>query len=78
MPTALGAVAAYDDMVILDFTGSGDNFDVDEGEINIGVSVMKGNTQLKDAIDTVLSALNADQFNAIMDQAIAIQPLSEG
>ena len=78
MPTALGAVAAYDDMVILDFTGSSDNFDVDEGEINIGVSVMKGNTQLKDAIDTVLSALNADQFNAIMDQAIAIQPLSEG
>ena len=78
MPTALGAVAAYDDMVILDFTDSGDNFDVDEGEINIGVSVMKGNTQLKDAIDTVLSALNADQFNAIMDQAIAIQPLSEG
>ena len=78
MPTALGAVAAYPDMVILDFTGSDDSFAVDEGEINIGVSVMKGNTELKDAIDAVLSALNADQFNAIMDQAIAIQPLSEG
>ena len=78
MPTAMGAVAAYPDMVILDFTDSDDNFEADEGDINIGVSVMKGNTQLKDAIDTVLSALNADQFNAIMDQAIAIQPLSEG
>ena len=59
MPTALGAVAAYPDMVILDFTGSDDSFAVDEGEINIGVSVMKGNTELKDAIDAVLSALNA-------------------
>lgn len=78
MPTALGAVAAYDDMVILDFTGSDDNFQADEGDINIGVSVMKGNTVLKDAIDAVLADYTADDFNAMMDEAIAIQPLSEG
>lgn len=78
MPTALGAVAAYDDMVILDFTGSDDNFQADEGDINIGVSVMKGNTELKDAIDAVLADYTADDFNAMMDEAIAIQPLSEG
>ena len=47
MPTAMGAVAAYPDMVILDFTDSDDNFVADEGDINIGVSVMKGNTALK-------------------------------
>ena len=78
MPTALGAVAAYDDMVVLDFTGSEDNFQADEGDINIGVSVMKGNTVLKDAIDAVLADYTADDFNAMMDEAIAIQPLSEG
>lgn len=78
MPTALGAVAAYDDMVILDFTGSDDNFQADEGDINIGVSVMKGNTVLKDAIEAVLADYTADDFNAMMDEAIAIQPLSEG
>ena len=49
----------------------------DEGEINIGISVMKGNTELKDAIDSVLSTMTADDFNALMDEAIAIQPLSE-
>jgi ABC-type amino acid transport substrate-binding protein len=77
MPTALGACAAYDDMVLLDFSGSDDNFVADEGEINIGVSVMKGNTQLKDAIDSVLSTMTVDDFNALMDEAISIQPLSE-
>ena len=78
MPTAMGAVAAYPDMKILDFTDSDDNFEVDEGDINIGISVMKGNTELKDAIDSVLSTMTADDFNAMMDEAIAIQPLSEG
>ena len=74
MPTALGAVAAYPDMMILDFSGSGDDFEADEGEINIGVSVMKGNTVLKEDIDAVLSQMTADDFNAIMDEAISVQP----
>ena len=78
MPTAMGAVAAYPDMTILDFSDSDDNFVADEGDINIGVSVMKGNTELKDAIDSVLSTMTVDDFNAMMDEAIAIQPLSEG
>jgi putative lysine transport system substrate-binding protein len=77
MPTALGACAAYPDMTILDFSDSDDGFEVDEGEINIGISLMKGNTELKDAIDSVLSTMTADDFNELMDEAIAIQPLSE-
>lgn len=77
MPTAMGAVAAYPDMVILDFSDSDDGFVVDEGEINIGVSLMKGNTALKDAIDSVLSTMSVDDFNDLMDQAIAIQPVGE-
>ena len=63
-----------DDLVVLDFSGSGDDFEVDEGEINIGISVLKGNTELKDAIDAVLADLTADDFNALMDEAISIQP----
>ena len=74
MPTAMGAVAAYPDMKILDFTDSDDNFEVDEGEINIGISVMKGNTVLRDAINAVLADYTADDFNTMMDEAIAIQP----
>jgi putative lysine transport system substrate-binding protein len=76
MPTAQGAVAAYPDMVILDFAGGGDDFAVEESDVNIGISVMKGNTVLKDALDSVLGTMTADDFNALMAQAIAIQPIT--
>ena len=77
MPTAQGAVIAYPDLVILDFTGSGDDFNVSEEEINIGISVKKGNAVLKNAIDAYLKDKTADDFNALMQEAIKIQPLSE-
>ena len=77
MPTAMAACEAYDDMVILDFAGSGDDFDADEGEINIGVSVKKGNTALVEAINSVLSKMTVEDFNTIMNSAIEIQPISE-
>ena len=77
MPTAMGACAVYPDMVLLDFTGTDDDFQADEGEINIGISMMKGNTTLKDAINKVLEPMTVEDFNALMDQAIAIQPLNQ-
>lgn len=77
MPTAQGALVAYPDLAILDFSGSDDDFVVDEGDINIGISMMKGNTVLKDAINGALEDMTADDFNAIMADATAIQPLSE-
>ena len=81
MPTAQGAVAAYPDMTILDFSGTDGDFqfsdEVRAENVNIGVSVRKGNTELKNMIDSVLSTMTADDMNALMEQAIAIQPLSE-
>ena len=74
MPTAMGACATYDNLTILDFTGSDDNFDVDEGEINIGISVVKGNTFLLDAMNAVLNEMSVEDFNSIMNDAIAVQP----
>lgn len=74
MPTARGACATYDDLVILDFSGTDDNFVVPEGEINIGISVVKGNTQLKEAFDAVLSQMTEGDFTKLMDEAISIQP----
>ena len=78
MPTAQGAVAVYPDMVILDFSGSGDDFQVSDEEVNIGISVMKGNTVLFDAINAVLATMTVDDFNAQMAQAVAIQPIDVG
>ena len=81
MPTAQGAVAAYPGMKILDFSGTDGDFQFSEEvraeNVNIGVSVMKGNTVLKEAIDSVLATMTVDDFNAMMEEAIAIQPLSE-
>ncbi len=75
MPTAQGALIVYPDMMILDFAGSGDDFEVSEEEVNIGISVAKGNTVLLDAMNAVLSTKTADDFNALMAQATAIQPI---
>ena len=77
MPTAQGALIAYPNLKILDFAGSGDDFKVSEEEINIGIALNKGNTVLKDAIDKVLKGKTADDFNALMAEAIAIQPITE-
>ncbi len=81
MPTAQGAVAAYPDMTILDFSGTEGDFQFTEQEraenVNIGISMMKGNTVLHEAVDNVLSTMTADDFNEMMAYAISIQPLSE-
>lgn len=74
MPTALGACAKYDNLMILNFANTGDDFAASEGDINIGISVKKGNTALKDMMDTILGGMDADDFNKLMDDAIAIQP----
>jgi len=77
MPTAQGALIAYPDLKILDFTGTEDDFEVSDEDINIGISVAKDNTALVDAINSYLSDKTADDFNALMEEAIKVQPLSE-
>ena len=79
MPTAIGAAAQDDNLVILNFSGTDGDFQfASEAEraenVNIGISVRKGNTVLKDAIDSVLSTMTEDDFNQLMDEAIRVQP----
>ena len=77
MPTAKAACIAYPDLKILDFTGSDDDFEVSEEDINIGISIKKGNTELKDKINEVLATMTTDDYNAMMDEAISVQPLAQ-
>ena len=77
MPTAQGALIAYPDMVLLDFAGSGDDFEVSDEDINIGISIRKGNTVLLDALNAVLGEMTAEDFNDLMAEAIAVQPIEE-
>ena len=79
LPTAMGALAKDDNLVILNFSGTEGDFQFASEEeraenVNIGISVLKGNTVLLNAINDVLSTMTEDDFNELMDQAIAIQP----
>ena len=79
LPTAMGAVAKDDNLVILNFSGTEGDFQFASEEeraenVNIGISVLKGNTVLLNAINDVLSTMTEANFNELMDQAIAIQP----
>ena len=77
MPTAQGAVITYPNLMILDFSGSGDDFEVSAEEVNIGISVQEGNETLLNAMNEVLSPMTADDFNQLMAEAVAVQPIEE-
>lgn len=79
LPTATAAAAKNPDLVVLDFSGTDGDFQfADEAEraenVNIGVSVVKGNADLQKAMNDVLSAMGVDTFNKMMDEAIKVQP----
>ena len=76
-PTGQAALTAYPDLVMLDFGGGDSDFQVSDEDINIGISMKKGNTALKDAINEVLATMTTDDYNTMMDEAISVQPLSE-
>ena len=75
-PTGKGALVAYPDFKLLEFGGGENDFQVTDEDINIGISLKKGNTELKEAIDSVLSKMTKDDFSAMMDEAISVQPLA--
>ena len=76
-PTAQAALVAYPDFTLLDFCGGDGGFQVSDEDINIGISMKKGNTALTDAINEVLATRTTDDYNTMMDEAISVQPLSE-
>lgn len=78
MPTAMAATKVYPDIKLLDFTNSQDNnFKVSDEEINIGISVKKGNSTLLEKLNNALSELKTTDFENMMNEAISVQPLSE-
>lgn len=79
LPTAMGAVAKDENLVILNFSGTDGDFQFESEQVraenvNIGISVAKGNTTLLDAINAVLAKMTEEDFNKLMDEAIAFQP----
>ena len=77
MPTGMAACVAYPDFKLLDFTGGDGEFQVSDEEINIGISLQKGNDELKDAINSVLENMTTEDYEEMMNEAISVQPLSD-
>ena len=79
LPTATAAAAKDDSLVVLNFSGTDGDFQFATEEeraenVNIGMSVVKGNSELLDAMNAVLAEMTEEDFNTMMDQAIAVQP----
>ena len=78
-PTATAAAQKDDNLVILNFAGTDGDFQFATEEeraenVNIGISVQKGNETLLNAMNAVLNQMDSDDFNAIMAYAISVQP----
>lgn len=73
-PTAEAACISYPDMTML--TLDDGPFKASDEDINIGISVQKGNKELVDQLNKALSGLSSDDFDSMMEQAVKIQPLS--
>jgi putative lysine transport system substrate-binding protein len=76
-PTGQAALIAYPDFKLLDFAGTDGDYKVSDEDTNIGISLKKGNTELKDAINGVLSKMTKADFDKTMEEAISVQPLSK-
>lgn len=76
MPTALAAQAVYKDFKILDFGKTDGDFKVSDEDINIGISVKKGNSALLKEINKVLDTMSPDDYTKLMQEAISVQPLN--
>ena len=54
----------------------GKDFVASQEDINIGISLKKGNTELLDKLNSVLNNMTEEDFVEMMNQAIEIQPLT--
>ena len=54
----------------------GKDFVASKEDINIGISLKKGNTELLDKLNSVLNNMTEEDFVEMMNQAIEIQPLT--
>lgn len=78
LPIGKGALLVYPDFIMVDFAKVREHtFVVSDEDINIGISVKKGNNKIKDKMNKTLKSMTPDDFNDMMDQAINVQPLTK-
>lgn len=76
IPTAKAAVFANPKLKVLNFA-EGKGFKTSKEDVEIGIAVKKGNSELVKACDAVLGKMQAADFEKLMDEAIKKQPLAK-
>lgn len=76
IPTAKAAAFANPELAMVTFP-EGQGFKTSREDVEIGIAVKKGNKELVDAMNKVLSGMKEADFNKIMDEAIQKQPLAK-
>ena len=76
VPSALAVQATNPGLVMLDFP-EGKGFVFTREDVDIGIALKKGNTELLNAMNEVLSKMTDEDRKDLMNEAIAAQPLAK-
>ena len=74
-PGAVSATASNPDLTFVTFE-AGQGFEIAPEDAEIAVGIRQG-SELKEKINAILAGITDEERNAIMDAAVAAQPLSE-
>ena len=77
MPTGKAACVAYPDFKLLDFSDTEGAFEVSDEDINIGISLKKGNDELKDAISRRISEKSGSLVGNMASQGTTPRRLTD-
>jgi putative lysine transport system substrate-binding protein len=75
-PEGVSATTANAKFAMAEFA-EGQGFQASDDDVAVAVGIKKGNTELLENINKVLTGLTDDQKKAIMDKAIANQPVAK-
>ncbi len=76
-PTAMAAAYTNKNLVMLDFSASGNDFKASDEDVNLGIAVSKKDTALKEAINKALAQISDADRDKIMQDAIKNQPATK-
>lgn len=76
-PTAMAASSTNKNLVMLDFSKSGDDFKASDEQVNLGIAVSKSAKDLKAAINKALAGISEADRDKIMQDAISKQPMAQ-
>ena len=72
----MAATYSNKDLIMVDLANDKD-LKVSDEDVNLGIALKKGNTELKSKIDQALKGISQDEREQFMKDAIEKQPLAQ-